>query len=336
MNGARPSAVLSLIDPALLATAVVWGLNMPLLKELLVPFSAAGLLTVRYVVMTALLAIALPRLQTRPWPRLRHWPELVIIGLVGLGIQQWAFMVGLTGTTSAEGALLLGTAPIFATLIACATGVECVRGRNWLGVGLAFLGIGLVLLGGAHAAAEGGARLMGNLLVLGAALLYGGYAVVSKRLMDEHGAPLVVTVGVAMVALLSLPLGVRDVLNVHWAGLGWHNWGSLAFIAIPGGAISFVVWYNAVRRHGPSKTMAYQYLVPVVALSAGVAFRHERIAPPQWLGAAITLVGIGLARWRPALLAEGPNGDTDRRSGGSASGPPDLPTETEVHAASAQ
>jgi DME family drug/metabolite transporter len=220
-------------------------------------------------------------------------------------VQQLAFINGLDRTGSAEGALLLSTAPIWAAVIGAALGQDRVLGRNWLGVGLGFIGVALILRGGEAPGGREASHLPGDLLVLTAGILYGAFAVLSRPLMRKHGALQVVTLSMCVCALLFIPVGGAEVLSADWRHLDWRGWARLAYLTLPAGAIGFVVWYRAVDRQGPSKALAYQYLVPVAALAAGVAFRHERIEWSQWLGAAITLVGIALARWRPQAEVAG-------------------------------
>ena len=316
----RLASAAAAVDPVLVIVAVVWGCNFVVLKDLLEVFTPAALLLIRYVGMCVLLLAVLRGWRRPAWPRGRDWLPLVIVAFLGLGVQQLAFMNGLHRTGSAEGALLLSTAPIWATVLAAALRDEQIVGVNWLGIGLGFVGVGLVLLGGAGSSGPEGSHLPGNLLVLTAGVLYGAYAVLSRPLMRKHGALQVITLSMCVSCLLFIPAGGPGALSAPWGELGWRGWAALAYLTLPAGAYGFVVWYSSIDRHGPSKTMAYQYLVPVAALIAGVTFRDERVTWVQWIGAAVTLVGIGLARWRPAPQKAGVCDVAGRGSGTGGSG----------------
>ena len=92
-------------------------------------------------------------------------------------------------TTASDTALIYAAVPIWGILLGLALGLE--RPTRWgvLGVGLAFLGVGVVVYGGLG---EGGdTSILGDLLVVVATVCWGSYAVLSLPLLRVH-SPLVV------------------------------------------------------------------------------------------------------------------------------------------------
>jgi drug/metabolite transporter (DMT)-like permease len=76
---------------------------------------------------------------------------------------------------------------------------------------------------------------------------------------------------------------------------GWA-WGGLLFSGGLAVGLMFVLWNQAVRRVGSSNTAVYYYLVPVVALVAGVVLIGEPITVLQIVGGGLIIGGLALVR----------------------------------------
>ena len=81
-------------------------------------------------------------------PGRRDLLSMAGVGLVGVGMNNVAFTLGVSMTTASDTALIYAAVPIWGILLGLALGLE--RPTRWgvLGVGLAFLGVGVVVYGG--------------------------------------------------------------------------------------------------------------------------------------------------------------------------------------------
>lgn len=295
---------------ALLATVpLTWGFNFISLKVLKQDFTVIGLLSSRYVVMVLALFVTLWALERDLSIRREHLRYFLGFALVTVVIYQVCFAAGVFYTLAAEGALLISTAPIWAMLINRALGWERLTLRQAMGTLLGFAGIAAVILGGPEAQRVPEHHVFGLAIMTLAGILWASYAVFSRPLL-RHYSPLKVTTWVHFIGAFGLiPLGARDALAVDWWHLGPMTWACLFHFSLLAGVYGFVVWYRGVAAIGSSRTVLFQYCVPIVATFLAYLLLHEVPTVVQIVGIGVTLVGLNLAvRRRPRRPAAGPVG----------------------------
>lgn len=283
---------------ALLGTVpLTWGFNFVALKILYgtYHFDVPGLLSARYVLMVPLLALLLLFTERDRGIRREHWLYLGIFALITVGIYQYLFAKAIELTSAGESALLISSAPIFAFLITAVLGWEKPTGLGFVGVGFGFGGIALVIFGGNGTAHIPETHVLGDLVMICAAILWAAYAIFSKPLL-KHYSPLKVTAWAHMLgSVIIIPLGARQMGAMDWVHLPWLGWWWLLYFAWLAGVYGFVVWYRGVRLLGSQKTVVFQYLVPPVALVVAYFLLREAPSLMQALGVILTLSGVYIA-----------------------------------------
>src|ERR671921_920520 len=110
------------------------------------------------------------------------------VGALGVGATNMLFTSGVNLTNASDTALIYAVVPVWGMILGFVLGLERPTLRGILGVGIAFLGIIVVVYGGLGGS---GSSLEGNLLVLGATVCWGSYTVLSLPLLEKH-SPIVV------------------------------------------------------------------------------------------------------------------------------------------------
>ena len=218
------------------------------------------------------------------------------LGIVGVGVAQPFLATGVGITTAANSALIFSTAPIWGMLLGFALGFERPRPRGVAGLALALVGVGLVVSGGLSLGDAD--TLVGDFLVLGAAICWGCYTVLSLPLLERH-PPLSVAAypmlagGLAIFPIAALfPVGTLP----DFTALDRSVWGAAVYSLLFSAAFGFAAWQRGVRRVGANRVLVYQYLVTLIGVSAGVVLLGEGFGPEKILGAVILLAGVYLAR----------------------------------------
>jgi drug/metabolite transporter (DMT)-like permease len=273
---------------------LTWGFNFVALKILYgtYHFAVLGLLAARYVLMVPLLVLLLVASERDRGIRREHWCYLGVFALFTVGVYQYLFAQAIAWTSAGESALLISSAPIYAFVITAVLGWERPTGLGLVGVVCGFVGIALVIFGGGKRAGVPETHLLGDLVMLGAAVLWAAYAVFSRPLL-RHYSPLKVTAWAHLLgSVLIIPVGWRQMAAVDWVRLPWPGWLCVQYFAWLAGVYGFVVWYRGVRALGSQKTMLFQYLVPPVALVVAYLVLHETPSALQMLGVVLTLAGV--------------------------------------------
>lgn len=222
---------------------------------------------------------------------------LAAVGLLGFGLFQGLWGVGLALTTAGNAAILMATAPIFGAGIAALRG-ERVPALAWAGVALAFFGVFLLMNRGLSRFTLGGPTLAGDALWLVNAALWAAFTVASRPLIARHGAlkaaAWTALLGAAPLLLLTLPFALDDA----WGALGAADALGFAFLAVYCGAFAQVAYNAGIGRLGAARAIVFMYLVPVFGVATAVAVLGEGFGAWQAVGAAAVLAGVALAQRR--------------------------------------
>ncbi len=291
---ASPRRGLGLTDMLLLGTIVVWGTNFVVLKRALQELSPYTVNAIRFSIASVLLLfIVLRRRPMRPLQRSDIW-RVVIAGISTGGIGQIFMMLGLSLTSASQVALLTATMPIFVALISHLAGAEHLSRHGWMGIGICFTGIVLVV--GAPTGANRLQTILGGALILASALGWAIAMVISTPVLRRASASLVTAITVVTGTLILILAAIPAMMREEWAVVTPITWAGLFFSGALSLVIGTIIWNRGVRIIGPSRTAIYANLTPVVAAVAGWLFLAERFTPAQFVGAAIVLSGLYLVR----------------------------------------
>ncbi len=212
LAGGKDRAAL-LTETSLILAAVFWGTNYAATKFAALSIPPISVVAVRFLVGGLLMYAALRILE--PQSRLARKDLLPIAGLgcLGVAIGQTTFTFGVSLTSAANTGFIFATAPVWGLLFGFVLELERPTWRGISGVGLSILGVGVIFYEGLGLE---GASLIGDLLVLLAAMGFGAYTVLSMRVLGRYsplsvatypflfGAPLVPRVRLRGRALLPI------------------------------------------------------------------------------------------------------------------------------------
>jgi drug/metabolite transporter (DMT)-like permease len=217
------------------------------------------------------------------------------LGFVGITLTQSVFTVGVGLTTAANTALVYSTAPVWGMLLAFALGWERPRVSGVLGVGLCLLGVGAIVYGSLDFA---GTSLVGDALILAAAVFWGSYTVLTLSFLRRYSAVAVAAYAMTLGGLAAFPLAALDPSPLNLAALDGLTWGAAAYSALCSSAFGFAAWGWGVSHVGANRVLVYQYLVTLTGVSTGILLLGESFGAGQLAGAAVILAGVYLARSR--------------------------------------
>ncbi|WP_266078583.1 DMT family transporter [Haladaptatus caseinilyticus] len=297
-------------DLTLLATVLVWGVNFAVLKVALADLNPFVVNSLRFTVSALVLGgvyLAGQRgsnLQNSLLQPVRAggW-QVVALGVLGYWCFPVAFIVGMDATTAGNAALIMASAPLWTAMVSQFIGLERLGGLAWLGLLVAVVGTAVVVFGGGGVAL-GGSTMVGNAIVLLAAILWGVYTALNRPVLDRV-SPLALTFFGLLVALPFLHLlAVPYYGSVEWGSITLPVWGAVVFTGALGTGLAIVWWNSSVQAVGPSTTGVYGNVVPIVALASGLVFLNEPIGAVQLLGTVLIIGGVLVVRRAKPVMAE--------------------------------
>jgi drug/metabolite transporter (DMT)-like permease len=274
----------------MLLVALIWGVNFSVTKGVFPRFPPLAFTGVRFVLASLLLVPLVRHLEgSEPLPR-KVLTRLVVLGVVGNTLYQLGFISGLARTTASNSALILAAMPSIVALLAVALRFEPLRPRVLGGVLVATAGVVLVVA--ARGAGFGETTLAGDFLTLGAVICWAGYTL-GLRLVPPEVSPLRVTMITTVAGAPGLLLaGIPEMADMDWSAIGWQGWAAMAYATILSLGVAYLIWNRSVQVVGPSRTVIYMCLTPLVAVATAAAFLGERPQPLQAVGAVLILGGV--------------------------------------------
>ena len=284
----RPSTV----ELMLLATVLLWSLNLSVTKYILEnglePLSYA---TVRYALAAAIFVVLTLAAERTLRIRRRHLPVLVFAA-VTLWLNQVSFVQALDVTTAATIGLLLGAIPIFAAVFGLLLGRERLTRRFWIAAAVSSVGVALVAVGSGGDVSGG---YEGIALGLATGATWAAYSVAVAPLMRTY-SPSRVSAVVLPLAWVGIALvGLPETTSQDWS-LGWEIWALLVFATLGPLVLTNVFWFRSIHRIGPAKATLAANLQPFVAAVLAVVLLSEPLGALQVVGGVLIAAGILVAR----------------------------------------
>ena len=224
------------------------------------------------------------------WPRSRsQWLHLAVTGVfmhaVYLG-GVWAAVKA--GMGSGLSALIVGLQPVLTAVWLSASGGK-IATRQWVGLGLGFMGLVLVV---SRKFGQGGEADWLNMSLAIAALL--GITVgtlYQKRFVAPCDVRTANVVQLGAALLVTLPLALLEVEVMHWnAELQWAMAWSVLALTLGGSSLLYLL----IQRGAATSVTSLMYLVPpCTALLAWLLFA-EPISALTLVGIALTAFGVSL------------------------------------------
>ncbi|MDQ3890502.1 MAG: DMT family transporter [Actinomycetota bacterium] len=234
----------------------------------------------------------------------RREDVLLLVGAAVLGIwlNQVAFVYAVSLTTAATVALTFGTLPVFVALISRAVGIERLRLRHWLASAVSFSGVGLVALG-----ASGGLRgdVGGILLALGATVTWSAYSVAMAPLMRRYTPYRISSVVLAVGCLPLVASAAAQLGSQEWDEPNAIAWAALLYGLVFALVLTNVLWFTAIDRVGAARSSLYANLQPFLGAMFALLVLSEKMGTLQVAGGFVIAAGIVLARVTPRTFGGG-------------------------------
>ncbi len=278
---------------------VLWGGVLTLAKPLVGQIPPILLMALGYTIAGLTLYPMAPRLKTRP----KH---LLVISLTAGTLQAAMLLSGLKILPASTAMLVLQLQIPFAAALAWMVGRDKPSMRNWIGMSLVLIGIGIVI-----GKPEAGSQLFGVILVaLSGAFWAGGQVGIAVWSRDSG---LAVYAGLLRYAAPQLWLTSVIVEGNPWPalhGLTTTTWIGILLLAFLGCVLPYALWYRLLMRYRVDEVMPFSVLMPVVGVILSLVELGESVTESLIIGGAVLTVGLAIiafgGRWRRRAAAISP------------------------------
>jgi len=272
------------------STSLFWGLSYAVTKGLLDSMTPIEIAVFRFVLASVVLVItSLFTGSLKPIKR-AHLPRAVAAGVIGISIYFLFENNGLKLTSASAGSLIIATIPILNLIVSWLTRAERVTVLNTAGVLLSFSGVYFLVRMSSNP--SDGSSLVGNLLVLGAAVSWVAYTRINAPLVKEYDLSTLNTIETCIGTAALIPAGL--VAGLSFPQLEVFTLLRLAYLGLICSAAAYFLYFVALRALGSVTVTCFVNLVPVFGVIGAIAFLGERLTADKLLGGLMILVGVAL------------------------------------------
>lgn len=274
-------------------TVVCWGTTFISTKILLEDFSPIEILVTRFVIGLTVLYMIRPHAL-----KLRHEEHrlyLVVAALSGITLYYLMENIALTYTYASNVGIITATAPFFAAILARFTIKNShLSGPFFIGFILSMAGVLLI-------STEGGGMNFnpkGDMLALGAAVLWAVYAVVLKKICTFGYDLIVITREIFLYGIvLMIPPIIFMGFDIDLIYLTEPvNLANMLYLGIGASALCFLTWNFATKYLGIVKTTVYIYVIPVITVITAYFVLSEPITMTKSIGIILAIAGLAISQ----------------------------------------
>jgi len=283
-----------LAEVGVLVVMVLWAANFIVVKSAVGVLPPVGFTFLRFVIASVtLLALLRWREGSIALPR-RDFLAICGLGALGFGVYQILWTTGLTTVAAGDSALIIASGPVLVAILAVAARSDVLTPAKLIGAIVSFVGVGAVIASGPGLTL--GRSIGGEALTLLGAGCWSFYMAFGAPYLGRY-SPLRATAWATVAGTVVLaPIATVQLTTVSADAFTPGVLGAVLYSGFLAAGVSNVVVQNGIRVVGPTRTAAYQFLVPALAVLLAAAFLAEPIRPGQIVGGAVIVAGVLITR----------------------------------------
>lgn len=286
---------------ALVAATLFWAGNYVLGAVAVREMSPVSLTALRWALAAVPLAVIAQVVERPDWRAvLRTWPRQVVLSLLGMVGYALFVYTALQHTSSVNASLVNALNPALIALLGAAVARRALSRRAVAGMLVGLLGVLVVLTGGRVDALTSLELNVGDLLMVGAIVVWSVYTIGGRGLA---GVPPIASTAVqaAIAAVVMAPFAATG--HVHWPS-GRDAVVALVVIAALPSVGSYLLWNLALRRVPPAEAGSYLNLITVFTVLISTVTGYA-LGAAQVVGGVLVLGGVLLVRDRAPRAGSG-------------------------------
>jgi drug/metabolite transporter (DMT)-like permease len=227
----------------------------------------------------------------------RMLPRFAGLVLMGFVLNKLFEYVGLNLSTASDTALLISTESIFTVLLSWLFLREQFSRAVALSLAVGMVGVYLIIERGFiphldDASGATRARVVGDLLVIGALLFESGYTVGGKSLLNRFPPLLITSASIIGSLVIWLPLGAEEVVRTGWPHLSFWGWFGVAWLAILVTVLGYYLWFQALTVVDASSAAPSLFVQPLLGTLSAIVFLGEQLTWATIAGGILILTSV--------------------------------------------
>ncbi|MBP1613973.1 MAG: hypothetical protein H6Q13_1421 [Bacteroidetes bacterium] len=292
---------------AMFAANVMWGLNAPIGKSVLMEFSPLSVTTFRMVgaaIAFWVLSIFCPKENVESKDLLK----LFFAALFGVVFNQGCFIFGLSLTSPIDASIVTTTTPIITMIVAAMYLKEPITNKKILGIFIGAMGALTLILSSQVASSGQSGSIVGDLFCLIAQLSFAVYLTVFRDLITKY-SPVTISKWLFIYASVCfIPFSYHDVTAIDFTAIPLNMILQISYVVLCATFLSYILTMLGQRLLRPTLVSMYNYVQPIVASIVAVAIGMDTFGWQKGIAIALVFLGVYVvtqSKSKAQLEAEG-------------------------------
>ncbi|MGF1471663.1 MAG: EamA family transporter [Rubrobacteraceae bacterium] len=275
---------------AVAGAAMIWSTSFTFTKVALVELPPLTIGALRFLAAALVLGILVGLRGELGRPGRTETGWLVLGGLLGTTIYFSMENIGVDLATATDAALLVASYPAIAMLLELLVYRTSVSWTRFAGVALAMAGVYLIV--GQSPPVAGGGRLIGDVILVGAGVVWAFYSFVTRRVGRSRPMLQVVFYQTAAGALAFIPLAFVEVGEWRTPSVGTVL--ILGYLAVFCSGVAFLLYGSGLKGLDSGTAVNLLNLIPVFGVGFAFLLLREPVSTGQLLGGAVVICGVAM------------------------------------------
>ena len=274
---------------------MIWGSNFVFGKILMQYFSPSIVTMLRlFMIVLFLLSLSFFYRSKQKIAFKMDFVLLIVLGIIGVFLNQWSFFAGLETADPTTAALILATTPILTGFLAAIFLKEKITLRMVFGSLIAIIGIFYVVTDGSLASVQMDKGLIWIVITMVTFALM----IIMTRQLSQRLDPFTITLYSNIIGLIvSFPFAIFVDKPIRMS-MDLSAWALLIGTAVVVHGIATLIWNNHIRNVDASKASILSNLEPFVAMVVGFILLAKPITGIELLGSVFIVAGVLLSTYQ--------------------------------------
>ncbi|MDR0438155.1 MAG: DMT family transporter [Bacteroidales bacterium] len=279
---------------AILTANVVFGVNYVFSKMLVPEYMSPMATTVTRVVFAVLAFWTIAMIGNYQKVEKRDLLKLFICGQLGITLNMYLFIKGLTFTSPMDSSIIMTLTPLLVLIISAIVLKETITKNKIFGIILGATGAILLITSSGISSTFGPNQWLGNVISFGSSLAYSIYLVLAKPLMEKYNPLTVMRWIFTFAAMVLVPIGCADLFQTNWSAFDFKGIGLLTYMLIGATFITYLCIAYGLKKVRSTTVSIYNYSQPVIASFLAIMLGIDRLSPEILFCAGLVFSGVYL------------------------------------------
>jgi len=224
-----------------------------------------------------------------------HWKFLFLLGAFGFAIFNALMYLALNHTSAINVAIEQASMPLIVFILNYLLFRTRVTAYQLIGFLITLIGVAITVTRGNLLSINAQSLNVGDLLMVGAIMVYGMYSVLLRRKPNIHPMSFLCVLGFAAL-ITTTPMALYEYMSntILWPDL--QGWGVVIYAGIFPSVLAQLFWVLGLEKIGSNRGGLFINLVPIFGAILAILILGETFEAYHAIGLTLVLGGITLAQ----------------------------------------